>query len=72
MNTVTAGIASLPANATRTLTVEILLADPGALGDDVLESCTSRAESRGGRHEQRAREPSAGNDGAKTLVTFRE
>ncbi len=39
MNTVTAGIASLPANATRTLTVEILLADPGALGDDVLESC---------------------------------
>jgi hypothetical protein len=36
---VTADIASLPANAARMLAVEILLADPEALGDDVLESC---------------------------------
>lgn len=38
MNT-TAEIAALPANAARMLAVEILLADPEALGDDVLESC---------------------------------
>ncbi|MGH3292687.1 MAG: hypothetical protein ACRDP7_12845 [Trebonia sp.] len=29
----------LPANVARMLAVEILLADPEALGDDVLESC---------------------------------
>jgi hypothetical protein len=34
-----AGIAALPANEARMLAVEILLADPEALGDDVLESC---------------------------------
>jgi hypothetical protein len=39
MNTVTTEIASLPAKAARMLAVEILLADPEALGDDVLESC---------------------------------
>jgi hypothetical protein len=39
VNTVTADIAALPANAARMLAVEILLADPEALGDDVLESC---------------------------------
>ena len=39
MNTVTADIASLPANAARMLAVEILLAGLEALGDDVLESC---------------------------------
>ena len=39
MNTVTADIASLPVNAARMLAVEILLADPEALADDVLESC---------------------------------
>jgi len=33
------GIAALPANEARMLAVEILLADPEALGDDVLESC---------------------------------
>ena len=39
MNTVTADIASLPVKAARMLAVEILLADPEALADDVLESC---------------------------------
>ena len=34
-----AEIASLPAKAARMLAVEILLAEPEALGDDVLESC---------------------------------
>lgn len=34
-----AEIASLPARAARMLAVEILLAEPEALGDDVLESC---------------------------------
>ena len=38
MNT-TAEISALPARAARTLAVEILLADPETLGDDVLESC---------------------------------
>lgn len=32
-------IAALPAEAARLLAVEILLSDPGALHDDVLESC---------------------------------
>jgi hypothetical protein len=36
---VTADIASLPVKAARMLAVEILLADPEALTDDVLESC---------------------------------
>jgi hypothetical protein len=35
----TAEITALPAKAARMLAVEILLADPEALGDDVLESC---------------------------------
>ena len=39
MAAVTAGTASLPAPAARMLAVEILLADPEALEDDVLESC---------------------------------
>lgn len=39
MSEATRDIAALPATATRMLAVEILLADPGALGDDVLESC---------------------------------
>lgn len=38
MNT-TAEISALPARAARMLAVEILLADPESLGDDVLESC---------------------------------
>jgi hypothetical protein len=38
MNTVTTAITSLPARVARML-AEILLADPEALGDDVLESC---------------------------------
>lgn len=32
-------ISALPARAARLLAVEILLADPEALNDDVLESC---------------------------------
>jgi hypothetical protein len=39
MNEVTAEITTLPAKAARMLAVEILLADPESLGDDVLESC---------------------------------
>ena len=39
MNDPTQAIASLPASAARMLAVEILLADPEALADDVLESC---------------------------------
>ncbi len=39
MDAVTGTISSLPAPAARMLAVEILLADPEALGDDVLESC---------------------------------
>ena len=34
-----AEISALPAKAARMLAVEILLADPEALGDDVFESC---------------------------------
>jgi hypothetical protein len=36
---VTAGIAGLPVPVARMQAVEILLADPEGLGDDVLESC---------------------------------
>jgi hypothetical protein len=36
---VTAVIDTLPANAARMVAVEVLLADPEALDDDVLESC---------------------------------
>lgn len=32
-------VSALPARAARMLAVEILLAEPEALGDDVLESC---------------------------------
>jgi hypothetical protein len=39
MSEVAAEIATLPARAARMLAIEILLADPEALGDDVLESC---------------------------------
>jgi hypothetical protein len=39
VHTVTADIASLPPDEARMLAVEILLTDPEALGDDVLESC---------------------------------
>ena len=35
----TAEISALPAKAARMLAVEILLADPESLQDDVLESC---------------------------------
>lgn len=38
MHTVTADIATLPASAARMVAVEILLSDPEALGDDVLEA----------------------------------
>jgi hypothetical protein len=39
MNDATRAIATLSAPAARMLAVEILLADPDALDDDVLESC---------------------------------
>ena len=39
MNAVKTDIASLPARAARMVAIEILLADPDALDDDVLESC---------------------------------
>jgi hypothetical protein len=39
MNDPAQAIATLPAPAARMLAVEILLADPEALADDVLESC---------------------------------
>ena len=35
----TAAIATLPKNVARMLAVEILLAEPVSLADDVLESC---------------------------------
>ncbi len=39
MNTVEGQIRNLPASAARMVAVEILLADPDALDDDVLEAC---------------------------------
>lgn len=39
MGLVEAEIRSLPARAARMVAVEILLSDPDALDDDVLESC---------------------------------
>lgn len=39
MNDATAVISTLPARAARLLAVEILLAEPESLADDVLESC---------------------------------
>ena len=39
MNEATHAIAALPAPVARMLAVEVLLADPESLGDDVLESC---------------------------------
>jgi hypothetical protein len=39
VNDAAAVIATLPRNAARMLAVEILLADPESLGDDILESC---------------------------------
>jgi hypothetical protein len=38
VHTVAADLAALPASAARMVAVEILLADPEALGDDVLEA----------------------------------
>ena len=39
MNDATAVISALPAKAARMLAVEILLAEPETLADDVLEAC---------------------------------
>jgi hypothetical protein len=39
VNDAAAVIRTLPRDAARMLAVEILLAEPEALGDDVLESC---------------------------------
>jgi hypothetical protein len=35
----TEAVSTLPPKAAKMLAVEILLADPGSLGDDVLEEC---------------------------------
>jgi hypothetical protein len=39
MSDVVAVISTLPPRAAKLIAVDILLADPEALGDDVLESC---------------------------------
>ncbi len=39
MSTVASDVKDLPPKAARMVAVEILLAEPEALGDDVLESC---------------------------------
>jgi hypothetical protein len=39
VNTVEAAVHALPPKTARMVAVEILLADPAKLGDDVLESC---------------------------------
>jgi hypothetical protein len=39
MSTVEADIKHLPAKAARMVAVEVLLSDPDALDDDVLEAC---------------------------------
>jgi hypothetical protein len=39
VNTVEAAVHALPPRAARIVAIEILLADPAQLGDDVLESC---------------------------------
>ncbi len=39
MSTAEEQVKSLPAKAARMVAVEVLLAEPEALGDDVLESC---------------------------------
>ncbi len=39
MSSVEEDITNLPPKAARMVAVEVLLADPEALGDDVLESC---------------------------------
>ena len=39
LHEVTAMISALPPQAAKQLAVEILLADPESLGDDVLEAC---------------------------------
>jgi hypothetical protein len=50
----TAQISALPAQAARMLAVEILLADPESLQDDVLESCLYLLRERlRGQHDVR-------------------
>ncbi len=39
MNDAAAVISTLPPKAAKMIAIEILLADPESLGDDVLESC---------------------------------
>jgi hypothetical protein len=56
MNDPTQAITSLPAPAARMLAIEILLADPEALQDDILESCLYLL-----REKMRTAERPAGN-----------
>ncbi len=53
----TEAIATLSRDAARMLAVEILLADPEGLGDDVLESCLYLLRERLGASAPRTREP---------------
>jgi hypothetical protein len=53
----TEAIATLPRDAARILAVEILLADPGSLGDDVLESCLYLLRDRLKANAPRTQEP---------------
>ncbi len=65
MSTVEADIKHLPARAARMVAVEILLTDPDALGDDVLEAaCTSTGKSSG-RQERRAHEQGSTGTGRR-------
>jgi hypothetical protein len=61
----TAEISALPAKAARMLAVEILLTDPEALGDDVLESCLYLLRERlRGHHDNMAADPAGLGRGA--------
>jgi len=54
-------IATLPRDAARLLAVEILLADPEGLGDDVLESCLYLLRERLRAKAPRIQEPPNGD-----------
>jgi hypothetical protein len=62
----TQAIASLPAPAARLLAVEILLSEPEALGDDVLESCLYLLRDKLRRHEHGRTELSLRATGSHT------
>jgi hypothetical protein len=59
----TPGMATLPSGAARLLAVEVLLADPEALHDDVLESCLYLLRDRLVEGNESDGEPEAVRDG---------